>query len=156
MNKQTMGFPIHSYSHRSDNKLYCLHTPQTPIVRSKSYDHFLLDTYPTGTNAIVAVISYTGYDMEDAMILNKGSHERGFCAAHLVATKVIDLSEYHVQGSPITHHFGKKSAKDAATAELGWDGLPYVGMHLKTGTLMSFFGHVFIIDSFVTYQFKIK
>ena len=30
-----------------------------------------MDDYPMGTNAIVAVISYTGYDMEDAMIINK-------------------------------------------------------------------------------------
>lgn len=32
------------------------------------YDHYSLDNYPSGTNAIVAVISYTGYDMEDAMV----------------------------------------------------------------------------------------
>ena len=32
---------------------------QTPVVRAKAYDTFALDTYPTGTNAIVAVISYT-------------------------------------------------------------------------------------------------
>lgn len=53
---------------RSDNKLYRLQTPQSPLVRPYMYDHYSLDNYPSGTNAIVAVISYTGYDMEDAMV----------------------------------------------------------------------------------------
>lgn len=66
--KQTMGFPLHSYQDRSDNKLYRLQTPQSPLVRPLMYDHYNIDNYPIGTNAIVAVISYTGYDMEDAMV----------------------------------------------------------------------------------------
>lgn len=132
MGKQTMGFPLHAYPHRADNKLYCLHTPQTPLVRAKAYDTFALDTYPTGTNAIVAVISYTGYDMEDAMILNKGSHERGFAAAHVTTTKIIDLTEYREPGQPITHHFGKRRY-DMHAEHLDRDGLPYVGTKLKPG-----------------------
>lgn len=68
--KQTMGFPLHSFMDRSDNKLYRLQTPQSPLVRPYMYDHYNLDNYPSGTNAIVAVISYTGYDMEDAMVRN--------------------------------------------------------------------------------------
>lgn len=63
-----MGFPLHSYQDRSDNKLYRLQTPQSPLVRPSMYDHYNIDNYPIGTNAIVAVISYTGYDMEDAMV----------------------------------------------------------------------------------------
>ena len=69
-----MGFPLHSFMDRSDNKLYRLQTPQSPLVRPYMYDHYNLDNYPSGTNAIVAVISYTGYDMEDAMVQKNHSY----------------------------------------------------------------------------------
>ena len=47
-----------------------------------------MDEYPNGTNAVVAVMAYTGYDMEDAMIINKGSFDRGFMHASVYHTKV--------------------------------------------------------------------
>lgn len=57
-----MGTPLHAIDHRSDNKLYKLQTPQSPIVRPVMYDHYNVDNYPLGTNAIVAVMSYTVSD----------------------------------------------------------------------------------------------
>lgn len=45
--------------------------PQAPIVQTRRHGEYGMDEFPQGTNAVVAVISYTGYDMEDAMILNK-------------------------------------------------------------------------------------
>lgn len=59
MGKQTMGTPCHALKYRSDNKLYRLLSPQSPIVRPKMHDYYHLDDYPLGVNAIVAVISYT-------------------------------------------------------------------------------------------------
>ena len=59
MGKQTMGTPLHAFSHRSDNKLYRIQTPQSPVVRPVLYDHYAMDNYPLGTNAVVAVMSYT-------------------------------------------------------------------------------------------------
>ena len=59
MGKQTMGTPCHALAHRSDNKLYRIQTPQAALVRPGNYDSYVMDNYPTGTNAIVAVISYT-------------------------------------------------------------------------------------------------
>ena len=73
-----MGFPLQAFLNRSDNKLYRLQTPQSPLVRPVMYDHYNVDEYPIGTNAIVAVISYTGYDMEDAMVRNPPFLESGF------------------------------------------------------------------------------
>ena len=52
-----------------------------------------MDEYPNGTNAVVAVLSYTGFDMEDAMILNKSSYERGFGHASVYKTIKVDLKE---------------------------------------------------------------
>lgn len=54
-----MGIPCHSLRYRSDNKLYKIQTPQSPVVRPAKYDTYDLDSYPLGTNAVVAVISYT-------------------------------------------------------------------------------------------------
>lgn len=95
MCKQTMGTPIHAYQPRADNKLYRILNPQTPLVRSIQQD--LMDGYPHGANAIVAVIAYTGYDMEDAMIINKSSFERGWGTGYVYKAETVDVSE---EGSP--------------------------------------------------------
>ncbi len=93
MGKQTMGVPLHSFPFRSDSKLYRLHTPQRPIALTNTYDKYSIDNYPLGTNAVVAVLSYTGYDMEDAMIMNKFSMERGLAHATLYKTEGTVLKE---------------------------------------------------------------
>ena len=93
MGKQTMGVPMHSFPFRSDSKLYRLHTPQRPIALTKTYDKYGIDNYPLGTNAVVAVLSYTGYDMEDAMIMNKFSMERGLAHATLYKTEGLTLKD---------------------------------------------------------------
>jgi DNA-directed RNA polymerase beta subunit len=55
-----------------------LHYPQVPIVKSIMHDLSDYDKHPAGQNIVVAVMSYKGYNMEDAIILNKSSIERGF------------------------------------------------------------------------------
>ena len=93
MGKQTMGTPGAALRYRADNKMYQIECGQTPIVRPPLHNAYGLDNYPQGTNAVVAVISYTGYDMDDAMIINKSAHERGFGNGSIYKTKVIDLSD---------------------------------------------------------------
>jgi DNA-directed RNA polymerase I subunit RPA2 len=60
MAKQTMGTPMDSYPYRADTKLYRLHTPQKPVARTQGYEKYRVNEYPLGTNAVVAVLSYTG------------------------------------------------------------------------------------------------
>ncbi|KRZ27258.1 DNA-directed RNA polymerase I subunit RPA2 [Trichinella pseudospiralis] len=134
MAKQTMGTPVHSLMHRTDNKMYCLRTPQSPLVKTESYDAYAIDNYPLGTNAIVAVISYTGYDMEDAMIINKASAERGFAHACIYKTERINLNDRLYDGRNVFFHRDPADATLAAYVDA--DGLPQVGKLYKTGSYM--------------------
>ncbi|KAL7889768.1 hypothetical protein AOLI_G00020260 [Acnodon oligacanthus] len=148
MGKQTMGFPLHSYQDRSDNKLYRLQTPQSPLVRPTMYDHYNIDNYPIGTNAVVAVISYTGYDMEDAMILNKSSWERGFAHGSVYKTEIIDLSE-KVKGQDGVV-FGTKPGDPRVGDRLDVDGLPPIGTVLNYGDPFYSYINLNTGQSFVT------
>uniref|UniRef100_A0A7N6AMG7 DNA-directed RNA polymerase subunit beta n=1 Tax=Anabas testudineus TaxID=64144 RepID=A0A7N6AMG7_ANATE len=131
MGKQTMGFPLHSFMDRSDNKLYRLQTPQSPLVRPYMYDHYNLDNYPSGTNAIVAVISYTGYDMEDAMIVNKSSWERGFAHGSIYKTELVDLADKAKGEDSVV--FGTTPGDSKMNEKLDADGLPHIGSTLQYG-----------------------
>jgi DNA-directed RNA polymerase subunit B len=73
--KQALGLYSANYLSRIDTDVSVLQYPQRPIVRSFVYD--TINTYPAGQNVVVAVMSYDGYNMEDALILNKGSVDRG-------------------------------------------------------------------------------
>lgn len=135
MGKQTMGTPGVALCHRSDNKLYRLQCGESPIVKAGLYDDFGMDNFPNGTNAVVAVIAYTGYDMDDAMILNKSTEERGFAYGSMYKTEKIDLGMDRRRGDPITQHFGfgEDHWPEEWRERLDEDGMPYIGSFIKEG-----------------------
>jgi DNA-directed RNA polymerase I subunit RPA2 len=102
-------------------------------------------------NAIVAVISYTGYDMEDAMILNKSAHERGFGYGTVYKSDIFDLKDE--RGTNNQFHFGYAQdlkSKDHASKEIvGDDGLPRVGakFHKYKGDETCFIDEVRVLGS---------
>ena len=148
MGKQTMGTPFFNYPFRVDNKIFRLLFPQSPIVRTETYEKYGFDNNPSGTNAVVAVLSYTGYDMEDAMILNKASYERGFghATTYKTVTKVINenMSKMSIKSAkfrllnPLLHQDDKafdlsKFVDSNGNRYIESDGLPNVGTLLKKG-----------------------
>jgi len=73
--KQALGLYAANYLCRLDTDISILQYPQKPIVRSFIYD--TLKTYPAGQNLVVAIMTHEGYNMEDALVFNKGSLDRG-------------------------------------------------------------------------------
>ena len=75
--KQALGFYAANFNLRMDMDVNILHTPQVPMVQSIMHSISDYDKHPSGQNFVVAIMSYDGYNMEDAIIMNKSSIERG-------------------------------------------------------------------------------
>jgi len=76
--KQALGFYAANFAVRMDMDVNLLHEPQLPIVQTIMHDISDYDKHPAGQNIVVAIMSYKGYNMEDAIIINQGSIDRGF------------------------------------------------------------------------------
>lgn len=78
MGKQAMGTIALNQKNRIDTLLYNLVYPMKPMVKTRTIELSNFENLPAGQNAIVAVMSYSGYDIEDAVILNRASLDRGY------------------------------------------------------------------------------
>ncbi len=77
MVKQALGLYSLNLPIRVDTDISTIHYPQFPIVKTQIYDLLNYDTHPTGQNVIVAVMPFEGYNIEDAIVINKSSIDRG-------------------------------------------------------------------------------
>ena len=77
MAKQSLGLYASNYYARFDSRANILQYPQAPMVKTDVNDSLNFHKRPAGQNFVVAIMSYEGYNMEDAVILNKSSVERG-------------------------------------------------------------------------------
>eukprot|EP00877_Chromochloris_zofingiensis_P003786 jgi/Chrzof1/13408/Cz07g31260.t1 len=78
MGKQAMGNIAFNQMNRMDTLMYLLVYPQRPLLTTKTIELVGFDRLGAGQNATVAVMSFTGYDIEDAIVMNKASLDRGF------------------------------------------------------------------------------
>ncbi len=77
MLKQSLGLSSANYKPRADTRTHILYHPQKPMVKTRTSDLILHGKRPAGQNFVVAVLSYEGYNMEDALILSRGAINRG-------------------------------------------------------------------------------
>uniref|UniRef100_A0A7C2ZCL0 DNA-directed RNA polymerase subunit beta n=1 Tax=Ignisphaera aggregans TaxID=334771 RepID=A0A7C2ZCL0_9CREN len=77
MAKQALGFYMANFMLRVDTRAHLLHYPQVPLVQTRALSIIGYNDRPAGQNFVVAIMSFTGYNIEDAVIVNKSSVDRG-------------------------------------------------------------------------------
>jgi DNA-directed RNA polymerase II subunit RPB2 len=77
MGKQAMGVYVTNYHSRLDKTAYVLSYPSRPLVDTRLMGMIKLDEIPSGGTIIVAIMTHTGYNQEDSVLVNKGSIDRG-------------------------------------------------------------------------------
>ncbi|EOA12810.1 hypothetical protein CARUB_v10025768mg [Capsella rubella] len=92
MGKQAMGNIAYNQLNRMDTLLYLLVYPQRPLLTTRTIELVGYDKLGAGQNATVAVMSYSGYDIEDAIVMNKSSLDRGFGRC-IVMKKIVATSQ---------------------------------------------------------------
>lgn len=144
MSKQAMGaIGINQYE-RMDGLIYSLVYPQKPMVKSRTLDLVGFDEIPAGQNSVIAVMSYSGYDIEDAVILNKASIDRGFGRCMVFKKHQTSIRRY--MNGTIDRTVGPPSASDFPDGEndkryqrykaIDNDGICMVGETMDSGSIL--------------------
>ena len=94
MSKQSLGMGQANYRIRPDTRGHLLHYAQRPMLQTEAMKYNTLRTRPAGQNMVVAVMSYHGYNMEDALIFNRGSIDRGTGRSTFVRTYMSEERRY--------------------------------------------------------------
>ena len=95
--KQAIGWYATNFNNRIDTMSFMLHYPQKCLVNTRYMEYMNMNKLPNGANLIVAIATYTGYNQEDAILMNKNSVERGLF--NLTYFKnIIDVEEEDSKG----------------------------------------------------------
>ncbi|HIP57534.1 MAG TPA: DNA-directed RNA polymerase subunit B, partial [Ignisphaera aggregans] len=139
MVKQALGFYAANFMLRFDSRAHLLHYPQLPLVQTRALSILGYNDRPAGQNMVVAVMSYTGYNMEDAVIMNKSSVDRGLARSTFFRTYSTEEVKYaggqedriEIPDAKVLGYRGKD-----AYAKLDSDGIVRVEVFVKGGEVL--------------------
>jgi DNA-directed RNA polymerase subunit B len=94
MSGQSLGVYSTNFHTRVDTKSDVLFYSQLPLVKTAVGDAIDMADHPQGQNIVIAIMSYKGYNMEDGVVVNKASLERGFGRSYSFRSYITEEKRY--------------------------------------------------------------
>lgn len=94
MAKQSLGIYATNYNLRTDSLAHIMFYPQQPLVQTRAYKALGFKEHAAGENFVVAILSYSGYNMEDALIINRNAIDRGLARTVYYKTYTTEERRY--------------------------------------------------------------
>lgn len=98
MGKQAIGVYTSNFNYRMDTLGNILNYPQIPLVKTKLSDITNCNKLPCGINVIVAIASFTGFNQEDSIMINKSAVDRGLFNSTFYRTYKDQCNKNHSSG----------------------------------------------------------
>ena len=86
MVKQSLGLPSANFRLRPDTRMHVMHYPQQSIVGTRAMKTTNFAQRPGGQNFVVAILSHHGYNMQDAVVINRAAVERSLGRSSFIRT----------------------------------------------------------------------
>jgi DNA-directed RNA polymerase II subunit RPB2 len=119
--KQAVSVYHSNYQMRIDKMGVILNYGQVPLVKSRYLEYINNESQPYGVNAIVAIMSYTGYNVEDAILINEGSIKRGLFNTTYYSMYEAREESSKVSGSMVNSYFTEIANKNVTGIKPGYD-----------------------------------
>lgn len=94
MSGQSLGIYATNFLVRPDTKADVLLYPQLPLINTVVGNKIDVESHPQGQNIVIAIMSYQGYNMEDGIVFNKASIERGFGRSYFFRSYATEEKKY--------------------------------------------------------------
>jgi DNA-directed RNA polymerase subunit B' len=134
--KQAEGLYASNFNIRFDSRAYLLFYPQAPIVTTSAYEGVNIKHHPSGQNFVVALSTYYGYNMADAVVINKAAVDRGLGRSIFYKTYV-DEERRYPGGQKDKFKIPAPTAEgymgEHVYSKLGDDGIIEPEMHVDEG-----------------------